>query len=209
LQQHFHRSNGGLDVHFLAGRRLVQVFLVAVGAAQVAAGVDVEHHGVDRRALDPLGGDVRGQRRAVADQFQGHQLAQGFGDFFTVETRGQPLDQVVRRAAGAAQGIDDGAGQFIAGEQRTAGDMEQHAVGINVHFVQVAFDQIQDSAHGDLPCKPRSAGLAVIPVSEAFAVSAARFNITEWVGCSSVARSRSCGLRRSGISLRRRRRRSP
>ncbi|MNZ76134.1 hypothetical protein D3C78_946320 [compost metagenome] len=149
-QQHFHRGDRRFDVHFLARRRLVEVFLVAIRAAQVAAGVDVEHHGIDRRALDPFGGDVRGQRRAVADQFQGHQLAQGLGDFLAVETRGQALDQVVRGTTWPAQGIDDGTRQFIAGEQRTAGDVKQHAVGIDLHFVQVAFDQIQDSAH----CQP-------------------------------------------------------
>ena len=60
-QEHFHRGDRGFDVHLLAGGRLVEVFLIAVGAAQVAAGVDVEYHGVDRRALDPFDRDVRRQ----------------------------------------------------------------------------------------------------------------------------------------------------
>ncbi|MOA59524.1 hypothetical protein D3C78_1841660 [compost metagenome] len=50
-----------------------------------------------------------------------------------------------------AQGVDDPAGELIAGEQRRTGDVEQQAVGVDPHFVQVAFDQIQDGAHGDLP----------------------------------------------------------
>ncbi|MNM92591.1 hypothetical protein D3C81_1049290 [compost metagenome] len=50
-----------------------------------------------------------------------------------------------------AQGIDDSAGQLVTGEQRTAGDVEQQAVGVDLHFVQVAFDQIENGAHGDLP----------------------------------------------------------
>jgi hypothetical protein len=43
--------------------------------------------------------------------------------------------------------------------------MEQHAVGIDLHFVQVAFDQIQDSAHCKPPVQAPVAGLAVIPKS--------------------------------------------
>ncbi|MNZ87490.1 hypothetical protein D3C78_1063500 [compost metagenome] len=85
LEQHLHRGDGGVELHLLARRGLVQVFLVAVGAAQVAAGIDVQHHGIDRRTLDPLQADFRGQRRAVADHFQGDQLAQGVDDVLTAE----------------------------------------------------------------------------------------------------------------------------
>ncbi|MNF26994.1 hypothetical protein D3C84_76410 [compost metagenome] len=60
LEQHFHRGNGCLDVHLLARRGLVQIFLVAIGATQVAAGIDVQYHGIDRRTLDPLDAYVRG-----------------------------------------------------------------------------------------------------------------------------------------------------
>ncbi|CAI8736415.1 hypothetical protein EMIT0P171_130022 [Pseudomonas sp. IT-P171] len=64
--------------------------------------------------------------------------------------------------------------------------MKQHAVGIDVHFVQVPLNQIQNSAHCNLLCKPRSAVPAVIPkkVSEDLGFS----QLTEWVDCSSVAR---------------------
>ncbi|MNH01519.1 hypothetical protein D3C79_607400 [compost metagenome] len=143
LEQHLHRSLGGGGTHLLARGRFVQVFLVAVGAAEVAAGVDVEHHGVQRRALDLLEGDFRGQRRAVADQFQRDQLAQGVLDIAAGKLLAKALHQLLGRAALLAQGVDDAAGHRVGGEQRTAGDMEQHAVGVDLHFMQVAFDQVQ------------------------------------------------------------------
>ncbi|MOA27665.1 hypothetical protein D3C78_1485520 [compost metagenome] len=82
-----------------------------------------------------------------------------------------------------AQGIDDSAGQLVTGEQRAAGDMEQQAVGVDLHFMQVAFDQIQNGAHGDLPelllkSPPHAAGTQVLSVP----------GLTGSAGCSSVAR---------------------
>ncbi|MCY1436863.1 hypothetical protein D9M71_530010 [compost metagenome] len=183
LEQHFHRGLGGFRAHLLAGRGLVQVFLVAVGAAQVAAGVDVQHHGIQRGAFDSFHADFRRQRRAVADHFQRDQLAQGFIDFLPGETPGQALHQLLRRAALLAQGVDDAAGDFVGGEQRAAGDVEQHAVGIHPHFVQVAFDQIQDCAHGDLP--------ELFPIVVANPDGASRpgpMPVKAAAGCSSVAR---------------------
>ncbi|KAF1855016.1 hypothetical protein Lal_00008416 [Lupinus albus] len=149
-QQHLHRGLGGLDGHLAAGRGLVEVLLVAVGAAEVAAGVDVQYHGVQCGALDPLDADFRRQWRAVADQLQRDQLAQGLAHLLPGEAPGQALHQVLGRAALLAQRVDDAAGDGVRGEQRTAGDVEQHAVRVHLHFMQVALDQIQDCAHGDL-----------------------------------------------------------
>ncbi|MNG93217.1 hypothetical protein D3C79_521740 [compost metagenome] len=88
-------------------------------------------------------GDFRGQRRAVADQLQRDQFAQGVLDILAGKLLAKALHQLLGRAALLAQGVDDAAGHRVSGEQRTAGDMEQHAVGINLYFVQVAFDQVQ------------------------------------------------------------------
>ncbi|MNF43547.1 hypothetical protein D3C84_246350 [compost metagenome] len=151
LEQHLHRRLGGVQLHLLAGRRLVEVFLVAVGTAQVAAGVDVEHHGVQRRALDPLHGDFRSQRRAVADHLQRQQLAQSLAHLAVGEARRQALHQLLAGAGAIAQRVDDFPGHLVGGEQRAAGHMKQQPLGLHAHLMQVALDQIQDNAHGNLP----------------------------------------------------------
>ena len=152
-QQEVDASRRGHEVHLSPVDGLGEVFLVAIGARQIAASVDVENERAQRIRGDlDTGGIDRPQAARRLQHLESAQLRRECPHPRRLETRGQGADQVIDASTtrGSAK-FDDLERHRIHTEHRGGRHVQKIIAGLRVHQVavpRIPFETFCGGVHG-------------------------------------------------------------
>jgi len=135
-QEQIDAARGDLEAHALTACRHREVLLVAVAAAQVATGVDVQDDRAERIVLDLERLRVDGPEPVgLLQDLEACELLDAGTHGFAAEAR---LERAAARLPLTLRAVDDGGAELIQREQRRGRHVKEHGAPVEAYDVAVS-----------------------------------------------------------------------